>query len=255
MEPWRTAIVDSRDGQIRLRGYDVTALMQGRTFTDAIFLLHAGRLPTEPQRALLDAILIGVADHGSGAPSCATARLALSGNRQSLSAAVAAGILAVGDDHGGAGMGCMEMIAAGIERSRSEGLSLNESAARTVAEARAQRKRLAGFGHRVHTVDPRTKILFDMARAGGVAGDGIVFTEALEKAIAEQIKPLPINIDGALAAVLHDMGFAPAFGRLLFIIGRVAGLTAEVSEELTREKAMRIKIPVQYDGEPPRPLE
>ena len=34
--------------------------------------------------------------------SCATARLAASGNRQSLSAAVAAGLLAVGDEHGGA---------------------------------------------------------------------------------------------------------------------------------------------------------
>jgi citrate synthase len=255
MDPWRTAIVDSRDGQIRLRGYDVTSLMKGRTFTDAIFLLHTSRLPTDHERELLDAILISVADHGSGAPSCATARLALSGNRQSLSAAVAAGILAVGDDHGGAGMGCMEMIAAGIERSRSQGISLDESAQRTVAEARAQGKRLAGFGHRVHTIDPRTKILFDMARAGAVAGDGIAFTEALERAIAQQIKPLPINIDGALAAVLHDMGFAPAFGRLVFIIGRVAGLSAEVFEELTREKAMRIKIPVEYDGEPPRPLD
>ena len=69
------------------------------------------------------------------------------------------------------------------------------------------------------------------------------------------VKPLPINIDGALAAVLHDMGFAPAFGRLVFIIGRVAGLTAEVAEELAREKPMRIKIPVEYDGAPARPLE
>jgi citrate synthase len=255
MEPWRTAIVNSSDGEIRLRGYDVTSLMKGRTFTDTIFLLHTSRLPTAHERALLDAILTGVADHGAGAPSCATARLALSGNRQSLSAAVAAGILAVGDDHGGAGMGCMEMIAAGLERARAQGLSLEESAQRTVAEARAEKKRLAGFGHRVHTVDPRTSILFDMAREGGVAGDGIAFTEALEQAIAQQIKRLPINIDGALAAVLHDMGFPPPFGRLVFIIGRVAGLTAEVFEELSREKAMRIKIPVQYDGEPARPIE
>lgn len=255
MEPWRTAIVDSRDGQIRIRGYDVTALMAGRTFTDAIFLLHQSRLPTDAERSLLDAILVSVADHGSGAPSCAAARLALSGNRQSLSAAVAAGILAVGDDHGGAGMGCMELIAAGIERSRSEGISLDEAATRAVHEWRAKKKRLPGFGHRVHTTDPRTKVLFDMARAGKVAGDGIAFAEALERAIAREIKPLTMNIDGSLAAVLHDMGFPPPFGRLVFIIGRVAGLSAEVSEELSREKAMRIKIPVQYDGEPPRPLE
>ncbi len=254
MDPWRTAIVDSRDGQIRYRGYDATSLMRSRTFTDTIFLLHQSRLPGEHERALLDAILIGVADHGSGAPSCATARLALSGNRQSLSAAVAAGILAVGDDHGGAGMGCMQMIADGIERARIEELSLAEAARRLVSEARAEGRRVPGLGHRVHTTDPRTPILFEMARGGGVAGQGVAFVEALETAVAEQVKPLPINIDGALAAVLHDLGFAPPFGRLVFLIGRVAGLTAEVAEELAREQPMRVKIPVEYDGEPPRSL-
>ena len=255
MEPWRTAIVDSRDGQIRIRGYDVTSLMTGRTFTDTIYLLHQGRLPTAGERALLDAILSGVADHGAGAPSCAAARLALSGNRQSVSSAIAAGILAVGDDHGGAGSGCMEMIAAGVARARRESISLEESARRLVAEARDAGRRLAGLGHRVHTHDPRTPILFAMARQHALAGDGIAFIEALEAVAGEMIKPLPINIDGALAAVLHDMGFPPAFGRLIFIIGRVAGLSAEVSEELARERAMRIRVPVHYDGEPPRSLD
>ena len=175
MEPWRTAIVDARDGQIRIRGYDVPSLMTERTFTDTIFLLHQGRLPSASERALLDAILTGVADHGSGAPSCATARLAASGNRQSLSAAVAAGILAVGDDHGGAGLGCMELIAAGLARARTGELSLDDAAGQVVREARAEGRRLPGFGHRVHSTDPRTVILFDLARRGGIAGDGIAF--------------------------------------------------------------------------------
>jgi citrate synthase len=255
MKPWHTAIVDARDGQIRVRGYDVPSLMTGRTFTDTIFLLHASRLPNDAERALLDAILTGVADHGAGAPSCAAARLAASGNRQSLSAAVAAGLLAVGDDHGGAGLGCMEMIASGVARAREEGLSLEDAAAKTLAELRTDGRRVAGFGHRVHNTDPRTKVLFDLARSGGIAGDGVAFIEAMERALAAAVKPLPINIDGALAAVLHDMGFAPPFGRLVFLIGRVAGLTAEVAEELARERPMRIRIPVEYDGAAPRPLD
>src|SRR5262245_31517382 len=114
MDAWRTAIVDSRDGHIRIRGYEIGPLMTDKTFTDTIFLLHKGELPTPGERRILDAILTAIADHGSGAPSCATARLAASGNRQSLSAAVAAGILAVGDDHGGAGSGAMEVIAEGL---------------------------------------------------------------------------------------------------------------------------------------------
>ena len=255
MDAWRTSIVDARDGQIRIRGYEISALMTGRTFTDTIFLLHQGRLPNTAERTLLDAILTGVADHGSGAPSCAAARLAASGNRQSISSAVAAGILAVGDDHGGAGLGCMELIAEGLALAAAESLSIEDAARRMVERSRAQGKRLAGFGHRVHATDPRTAILFDLARLGGIAGDGVAFVTAVERAVGALVKPLPINIDGALAAVLHDMGFAPAFGRFVFLIGRVAGLTAEVAEELTREKPMRIRIPVEYDGQAPRAMD
>jgi citrate synthase len=179
-----------------------------------------------------------------------------SGNRQSLSAAIAAGVLAIGDEHGGAGSLCMEMIAAGVEASKQLSLSIADAARHLVEEARSNKKRLPGLGHRVHTaIDPRTAILFNMAREAGLAGDGVAFMEALEQHTKEVIKPLPINIDGALAAVLFDMGFPPEFGKLVFIIGRVAGLTAEVAEEYAREKAMRIRIPVEYDGIPPREME
>src|SRR6266566_3825226 len=130
MDTWRTAIVDAGPTHLRVRGYDVLELMKEASFTDLIFLLHHERLPSPGERRLLDAILIGVADHGAGAPSCAAARLAASGNRQSLSAAVAAGVLTIGDEHGGAGSGCMELIAAGLERARCESLSFGDTAIR-----------------------------------------------------------------------------------------------------------------------------
>ena len=76
------------------------------------------------------------------------------------------------------------------------------------------------------------------------------FARALEAAIRDAIKPIPLNIDGALAAILVDIGFPSLVGKLLFIIGRVAGMSAEVLEEHTREKPMRITIPVDYDGAP-----
>jgi citrate synthase len=149
----------------------------------------------------------------------------------------------------------MELIAEGVERSARQSITLVETARRITSEAKAQKHRLPGFGHRVHTHDPRTDVLFAMASECGIAGQGIEFLTALHCAICEQIRPLPINIDGALAAVLFDMGFPAPFGKLVFIIGRVAGITAEVAEEYTREKAMRIRIPVAYDGPPPREIE
>jgi citrate synthase len=250
MEPWRTAIATSDATNIWIRGHAVTSLMKGATFTDTVMLLHLGRLPSAGERRLLDALLIGMADHGAGAPSCAAARLAASGNRSSISAAVAAGVLAIGDDHGGAGSNAMQLIADSLTAAKQEGLSPVQAAQRAVERAVRDKRRLPGLGHRVHSTDPRVGVLFDMARAEGIAGDGVLFMEALETEAGARIKPLPMNIDGALAGILHDMGFDPPAGRFLFIVGRVAGLTAEVAEEYAREKPMRIKFKVDYDGPP-----
>ena len=253
MEPLQTAIVDAGPTYLRVRGYDVLELMQQATFTDMIFLLHHTRPPTPAERRLVDAILIGSADHGPGAPSCAAARLAASGNRQSPSAAIAAGVLTIGDEHGGAGSACMELIASGLERCLTNGTTHAQEAAALVDAARSNKTRLPGLGHRVHSVvDPRVGVLFNLARDYGLAGDGIAFARALEAAMAERIKPIPLNIDGALAAILHDLGFPPMVGKLMFIVSRVAGISAEVLEEYTREKPMRIKLPVAYDGAPLR---
>src|SRR5207302_4165558 len=133
MDAWRTAIATSDATSLWVRGYDITALMK-LSFADTIFLLHQGRLPNQSERRLLDAILIAVADHGAGAPSCAAARLVASGNRQSLSAAIAAGILAIGDEHGGAGSSCMEMIDAGVQRARADAISLEKAAEQVIGE-------------------------------------------------------------------------------------------------------------------------
>lgn len=254
MEPWRTGITASDETNIHIYGYDVTSLMRGATFTDTIFLLHQGRLPSKEERALFDAILIGVSDHGPAAPSAAAARIVASGNRKSLEAAVAAGVLAMGDAHGGAAYDCMQLIADGIAMAQRDAISLQETAQRVVAEAKAARRRLPGMGHRVHTEDPRTRVLFEMARAYGVAREGVAFMQAMEMSARDLIRPLPVNIDGALSAILHDLGFLPPVGKLIFIIGRVAGVTAQVMEEHRREKPMRVRIPVMYDGPSPREI-
>jgi len=252
MAPWQTAVVKSDETGLWLRGHDVASLMQKHSFVEVLFLLLRGELPGPSERRMLDAILIAVADHGPGSPSCASARLVASGNRECFSAAIAAGVLAIGDAHGGAGEYCMEMITAGVARAHEKSISIQEAACQVIESARISREKVPGLGHRVHSHDPRTDILFDMARAEGIASEGIEFMEALAVAARKKIRPLPINVGGALAAVLYDLGLPAIFGKLLFIVGRVAGLAAEVSEEYEREKPMRIRIPVKYDGLPPR---
>jgi citrate synthase len=254
VEPWTTAVSDADATSIRIRGYDLTALMVNATFSDVLFLLHQGRLPSEGERRLIEAILIAVVDHGPGSPSAAAARMVASGNRQAPEAAVAAGILAMGDVHGGAGMACVELITTGVTSASDKGTSIESAANETVTIAIGRGARLPGLGHRLHAVDPRTAVLFDLAKKYRIAGKGVHFMTALAQAAGERIKPMPLNIDGALAAVLYDMECTPLFARFIFVIGRAGGLTAQIMEEYTRERPMRVKVPVSYDGEPPRDM-
>src|SRR5690349_21590374 len=150
MENWRTAIVNVSPENFWIRGYSIGSLMEKQSFAGTIFLLQQGRLPTEGESRLLDAILISASDHGPAAPSAAAARLVCSGNRAAVSAAVAAGVLAIGLEHGGAGQECMEMIADGLKRCQTEGISVEQAAVQTVDDARAQKSRLPGLGHRTH---------------------------------------------------------------------------------------------------------
>jgi citrate synthase len=251
VESWRSAITNADGDRIIVRGHDLVSLMEQGTYGQVVALLLGGRMPDEGERRLVEAMLIAVADHGAGAPSAATARMAASGNRLAPEAAVAAGILAIGDAHAGAGMACMQIITDALERATRESRSVCDVARATAVEARVAGRRLPGLGHRLYSEDPRATALFAIAEQYGKAGPGVEFIRALQRAVAETIKPLPINVDGAIGAVLHDLGYPAAAAKLIFIVGRTAGLAAHVMEEYARERPMRVRIPVIYDGPPP----
>jgi citrate synthase len=149
----------------------------------------------------------------------------------------------------------MRLLARG--RSRVEGGEGVEATAKAlIAEEKAAGRRLPGFGHRVHSDDPRSHRLLALAREGGVAGVHVAIAEAVVAALATSGKPLPLNVDGAIAAVLADLGFVPELANGFFILARTAGWMAHVAEELSREKPMR-RIDQQacvYDGPAPRGL-
>ena len=79
---------------------------------------------------------------------------------------------------------------------------------------------------------------------------------AVEKAFADAKKSLLINVDGAIGAILADLGMPPTAFNGIFMIARTPGLIAHVIEEQTRERPMRRIDPVNhgYDGPPARSL-
>jgi citryl-CoA lyase len=173
-----------------------------------------------------------------------------------LSAAVAAGIMSINRHHGGAIEDCARNLKGIADRATRESISLDEAATRTLAAMREAGERMPGFGHRYHTKDPRTARLFELAREAGVDGVHMQAARAVEKAFAASKKALPINVDGAIGAILADLGMNPAAFNGIFMIARTPGLVAHVIEEQTREKPMRRIDPVNhgYDGPPPRSM-
>jgi citrate synthase len=63
-------------------------------------------------------------------------------------------------------------------------------------------------------------------------------------------RTLPINIDGAIAAVCGDIGLPSEVADAVLIISRVPGLGAHALEEQRREAPMRVIDPADhvYDG-------
>src|SRR5438445_9713223 len=125
------------------------------------------------------------------------------------------------------------------DRAANESISMEEAAMRTLAEMREAGERMSGFGHRVHTKDPRTARVFELAREAGVDGAHMQAARALEKAFADAKKSLPINVDGAIGAILADLGMNPATFNGIFMVARTPGLIAHVIEEQRRERPKR----------------
>ena len=54
-----------------------------------------------------------------------------------------------------------------------------------------------------------------------------------------QNKNIRLNVDGANAAILSDLGFDPELGLGVFIIGRIPGIIAHIHEENIDEDEFR----------------
>ena len=254
---WRTALTCIEPNKILVRGYPLDEMMGRLTFGEAIYLLLMGEVPSPAIASLMEAMLVSFIDHGATPPSTLAARnIATTG--ASLRSCVAAGLLGFGRYHGGDIESCMHFLDAGLEKVR-QGASYREAAEVIVETSLQSDEGLPGFGHRFHTRDPRAARLFQMALELEVEGEHVQMIRAVEMVITERDQtgaPLPINIDGAIAAVSGDIGIPPAVANALFIISRVPGIAAQAREEFERHAPMRQIDPKDhvYDGPSQRRL-
>jgi citrate synthase len=251
-ERWQSSLTSIEPNKILIRGYPLDEMMGRLGFAEAVYLLLMGELPTAAIGRMLNAVLVSSIDHGVTPPSTLAARnVATSG--APLKDCVAAGILAFGPHHGGDIESCMRFLDGGLTLMRG-GKSLQEAADEIIADCVRAHEVPPGFGHRFHTRDPRAGRLFQMALELELEGEHVRLIRAAERALdAHKDKferPLPVTVDGAIAAISADLGFAYELGNAIFLISRLPGLIAHAHEERTRQPPMR-QIDLKdydYDG-------
>ncbi len=254
---WRTALTCIEPNKILVRGYPVDEIMGRLTFGETIYLLLMGEIPSPSVGSLMEAMLVSFIDHGATPPSTLAARNTATAGA-TLRACVAAGVLGFGQFHGGDIESTMQLLHEGLQLVRG-GRSYRDAAAQVLKRYIESGETPPGFGHRYHTRDPRAARLFQMALELEVEAEHIQMIRAIEMVLHDPRsggRPVPVNIDGAIAALCGDLGIPPAAANAMFIISRVPGIAAHAQEERERQPPMRQIDPKEYlyDGPSERRL-
>lgn len=239
-----TEITEVKPNKISTRGFDQVDLISNLSYAEMVFLILRGKLPSEKESKIFNHILVSFVDHGVTPPSTQSARL-IASSGSPLNNAVAGGLLSFGKNHAGAIEKAMRLLQNGIKRLDIENLTkkqINKGIAKVaidiVNEYEAKSERIPGFGHRYHDKDPRAVRLIDLAILESSIGPHTKLALVIESILAER-KGICLNVDGANAGLLSDLGFESELGLGIFMIGRLPGLVAHSFEEMKEEDKFR----------------
>lgn len=250
-----TAIATSDAHSITVRGYDLCSELIGKIdFTDYFWLLVTGSRPDERQRAITNACLVAIAEHGL-VPSVQASRMTLAAAPEAWQGAMAAGLLGMGTVVAGSSETAGRYIVEVLEASRGSDL---ETAARKSLEAlKASRSKVPGLGHPQHSSgDPRADTLLALADRLGVSGEHIGCLRVIARLAPDVMnRPLPINVSGAIPALMLDAGWPVDAMKGIPLLARAAGLVAHLFEESQRSigfiMSHQADLAIAYDGPAP----
>lgn len=249
---WKTAITKLEPNKIVTRGYSQEELIGDISFSEMVYLLINGNKPSKNESRMLEAVLVSFCDHGVTPASTQVARL-MASTGSPLNSCVSGGIMAFGRHHAGALEQCMEMLQNAI-KGRKQGIEtpndISDLAYQLLDKYQENNEKIPGFGHRYHNQDPRAPKLIEQAKKHDFYGVHTQLAVALEDILFET-KNICLNVDGANAGILSDMGFNWQVGTGIFMIGRLPALISHVHEEKTQETPFRKIIEadeIYYDG-------
>lgn len=240
-KPIRSDIAWSTTDRIEVHGKSLPDEILGHlNLGDMAFLQIVGRMPTQQESNVFNAIAVTLVEHGI-TPSALVARLTYAGAPESLQAAVAAGLCGLGSVFVGSTEGTAKMLYEALPPG-TKGADLERIACDTVAAFRARGQIIPGLGHPLHKpVDPRAPRLFQIAQDNGFSGDYIRL-EQLICAEAERTagKMLPVNATGAIGAISCELGLPWKIVRGIGVLARAIGLVGHILEESKNPMAVEI---------------
>ena len=256
-----TSLGTSDRDHINLLGHDVARDLMGQVgFAELAFWLIAQRRPTPGQQRVFEAVLVALADHGF-TPTALAARLTLTSAPESVQGAVAAGLLGGGSRFLGvtedAAMFLGEVLAGIGGEVPSDEAGWDARARQAIVERRAAGRFVPGLGHPVHKDgDPRTPVLFAIAREEGTFGPHLSLYEAIGRVHPEVLgRTLPLNGAGVCGAALADLDLPQPMLRGVALLARTAGLLGHLAEEMRRPVGMDVYMTVDrnavYEPLPP----
>lgn len=227
-----SAICTSTAENITVRGLDLVDEIMGQVdFTSYFWLLVCGKMPDENQRFFANVVLTAIAEHGL-VPSVVAARMTLAAAPEAFQGAVAAGL----NGCGSVVLGSAEVAGQFLHKvvsGQGEHGSLEASARAVITACQAAGSRIPGFGHPLHSAgDPRANKILALAQERQAVG---VYIEALYT--VHRLLPtltgrqLPINVNGAIPAIMLDVGFPLAALKGISLLARTASLVGHLQEE------------------------
>ena len=253
----RSAISTSTAETISVRGRDLCRDVIGKMdFTRYFWLLVTGEEPDERQLFFANAVLTAIAEHGL-VPSVVAARITYAAAPEAFQGAVAAGLLGCGSVVLGSAEACGHFLSELVAAARSEGLDAEEAARRGVERLRTAKKAIPGFGHPLHAGgDPRANLLLALAAEHEAEGEHVRMLRAIESVLPGILgRALPINVNGAIPAVMLDIGFPLQALKGVSLLARTASLIGHLQEESERPIGFilsgKAAEAIDYDGPEP----
>jgi citrate synthase len=214
-------------------------------------LMLNGERPDEQSTKAMDASLVLYAEHETNASTFAT-RVAVS-TLTDLYSATLAGLAALkGPLHGGAVDEAMRLFM---------DIGSVEGADPYISESLAQRRKVAGFGHRVYrTRDPRAEHLDRLAKElGERRGDTRWYDIAVEveRLMMDKLgqkgrTDIRANVDYFAAIALYHLGFPLSLQTSFVASSRIAGWSAHAMEQYAANRLIRPRA--KYTGQLNQPM-